>query len=416
MMETKEFDQILEKYAELIVKAGLNLQPDQQLIIWAGPLDVSPLVRKVVQQAYHNQSRFVSVLWLDEEVKKIRLQHAPKDSFEESDSWKLKGILECIEEGAAYLQVWGNDPDAFKDIKSEILGTVNRVRSENYRPISIHQGRETVQWCLVCPPTLKWAQRVFPEEKPDRALKKLWDAVTMTCRLDQADPINYWTEYQIVINQRARLLTEKAYQSLKFTGPSTDLSVGLPPDHIWEGGGGHTVSGLPYIANLPTEEVFTLPHRNRVNGKVTATKPLSYRGMFINHFWLEFSEGKVVDFGAEVGEDKLGTILDTDPNARFLGEVALVPHQTPISQSGILFLNTLYDENASNHLALGSAYFSSLKGGGEMTMEEFAQAGGNDSLIHVDFMFGSGEMDVDGVLPDGSTESVMRGGEWAFNF
>jgi len=411
-MNIPNFDQILEKYAELIVKAGLNLYPDQQLIIWAGPLEVAPLVRKVVEQAYKNQSRYVTVLWVDQEVKKIRLQHAPDDSFEEFSSWKLKGIWDCMENGAAYLQIWGTDPEAYSDTDPEILSITNRVLSENYRPISFHQGRSSVQWCLVCFPTPSWAQRVYPDDQPDQALEKLWQAVIETCRLDQDDPVDFWLSYLAQIDKRADHLTEKAYRSLKFTGPGTDLRVGLPEGHIWSSGGGISEGGLPFIANLPTEEVYTLPHKDQINGKVSATRPLSYQGMFIDNFWLRFSEGKVVEYGAEIGEDNLGSILDTDQNSRYLGEVAIVPHQTPIAQSGKLFLNTLYDENASNHLALGRAYKDSLEGGPDMTEEEFARAGGNDSLIHVDFMFGSGEMDVDGILADGSTEPLIRDGEW----
>ena len=411
-MNIPNFDQILEKYAELIVKVGLNLHPDQQLIIWAGPLEVAPLVRKVVKHAYKHHSRYVTVLWEDPQVRKIRLQHAPKDSFDEFSSWKLKGILNCIEGGAAYLQIWGTDPDAFSDIDPEILSITNRVISENYRPISFHQGRSSIQWSLASFPTTSWAKRVFPGEKPDDALKKLWQAVIKSCRLDKDDPVNFWLSYLNQIDKRADHLTEKAYQSLIFTGPGTDLTVGLPEGHIWGSGGGISEGGLPFIANLPTEEVYTLPHKDQVNGKVSATRPLSYQGMLIDKFWLRFSEGKVVEYSAEIGEDKLGIILDTDQNSRFLGEVAIVPHQTPIAQSGMLFLDTLYDENASNHLALGRAYKDSLKGGTEMTEEEFARAGGNDSLIHVDFMFGSGELDVDGVFVDGSSEPLIREGEW----
>jgi aminopeptidase len=233
--------------------------------------------------------------------------------------------------------------------------------------------------------------------------------------LDKPDPAAYWKEYLASVSARADYLTAKAYQTLVFTGPGTKLEVGLPKGHIWLGGDDNTADGLPFAANLPTEEVFTLPHRDQVDGVVTATKPLSYRGMMMENIWMKFEKGRIVDFSADVGQEKLAGLLDTDQNSRYLGEVALVPHKTPISQSGVVFLNTLYDENASNHLAFGNSYRFSLEGGMEMSPEEFTKAGGNESNIHVDFMFGSGEIDVDGILPDGSKEPVMRQGEWVFD-
>ncbi len=272
-----------------------------------------------------------------------------------------------------------------------------------------------MQWNIVCPPTASWAKRVFPDEKPEDALEKLWQAVIKACRLEEEDPVNYWEGYLERIRNRADLLTRKSYQSLLFTGPGTELKVGLPEGHIWKGGSQKTIKDLLFTANLPTEEVFTLPHKERVNGKVSATFPLNYRGMFIDKFWLRFSEGKVVEYGAETGENELDRILDTDQNARFLGEVAIVPHITPIAQSGLIFINTLYDENASNHLALGNAFRHTLAGGSEMTEEEFLELAEITSMVHADFMFGSEEMDVDGIFADGSSEPVIRGGEWAFD-
>jgi aminopeptidase len=413
-MDIPNFDQILDNYAELVVDVGLNLQPGQQLVILAKPLEVAPLVRRVVKQAYKKQSRFVTVIWLDQQLDKIRFNHAPKDSFEEFSSWVPNGILESIEEGAAFLQVSGVDPNAYSDVSPEILGTINRVLNENMRPISTHRGIPSMQWNVVCPPTPGWAMRVFPDDEPEDAQNKLWKAVIKACRLEEENPVAFWEIYLEKIRKRAEFLTKKAYQSLIFTGPGTNLNVGLPVGHIWKGGSQKTIKDLLFTVNLPTEEVFTLPHKEQTNGKVSATFPLNYQGMFIDKFWLRFSEGKVVEYGAETGEEFLGRILDTDPNARFLGEVAIVPHKTPISQSGLIFINTLYDENASNHLALGRAFPHTLVGGPEMTKEEFSQAGGNSSLVHADFMFGSEEMDVDGILADGSSEPVIREGEWAF--
>jgi len=414
-MKIQDFDQKLEKYAELIVKIGLNLQPSQRLILIAFSLDAAPLVRQVVKSAYKNGSRLVSVIWFDEQLDKIRYQFAPHDSFEEFAAWRTDGVLQCIENGDAFLQIGGGNPELLKDQDPELLAIAARTQAKHVKPIGDHQGKNSIQWSVVCPPTPDWATKVFPKNTPQDAEVRLWDAVFEACRIDEPDPAVFWKRQVNNLEKRAKYLTEKQYSALKFKGRGTNLTVGLPDRHIWAGGSNKTPSGISFLANLPTEEVFTLPNKNKIEGTVSATKPLSYQGSLIENFSLSFHEGKVVNFSAEKGEEKLRTLLETDETSKFLGEVALVPHQTPISQSGFIFLNTLYDENASNHLALGRAYRHNLEGGVTMSDEEFAKAGGNDSLIHVDFMFGSGEMDVDGLMSDRATEPVMRSGEWAYD-
>jgi aminopeptidase len=414
MTET-EFDQILEKYARLIVRVGLNLQPSQGLTVAAVPLEVAPLVRKVAEQAYLLGCRFVDVQWFDEGLDLVRFQNAPGDSFEEYPTWVSQGRLQNLERGDAYLQVWGQDPALFKDVDQGLLDTYNRARARHLKPVRSFPLNNTVQWLFVSPPTPAWASRVFPGRSSSEALDELWQSVIRVCRLDLPDPIAFWKGYLDEMMARADALTERAYRKLIFRGPGTELEVGLPEGHLWVGGWDHTPSGIQFCGNLPTEEVYTLPHRERVNGTVKASKPLSYEGKMVEDFSLTFREGKVVDVTARTGEETLRGILETDPSSAFLGEVALVPHSTPISQFGLVFLNTLYDENASNHLALGSAYRVTLRGGSEMSSEEFAAAGGNESLVHEDFMFGCAEMDVDGVSSGNKKDAVMRGGEWAFD-
>lgn len=414
-MTTLSFEQKLERYSDLIVKVGLNLQPSQRLVIIASPLDVAPLVRLVSKSAYQNGCRLITVMWLDEQIKKIRYQHAPRDSFDEYPAWMMKGVAQCMEQGDAYLQIYGHDPELLKDQDPKLIAIAGRALNESYKPIADHQGKNTAQWTVVYPPTLGWATKVFPDKPPQEAENQLWDAVFKACRLDGPDPIAFWQQQVINLGKRKDYLTAKQYTGLQYDGPGTDLTIGLPKGHIWSGGELQTQTGIPFVPNLPTEEVYTLPHKDTAQGTVTATKPLSYRGNLIENFSLTFSEGKVVSFSAQKGEDTLRNILETDENAKQLGEVALIPHRTPISQSGLVFLSTLYDENASNHLALGSAYRFTIKGGNAMSDEEFEQAGGNISLIHVDFMFGSGEMNVDGLKADGTAEPIMRMGEWAFD-
>jgi aminopeptidase len=413
-MKIQDFDQKLAKYAELIVKVGLNLQPGQRLFIVAFSLDVAPLVRQVVKSAYLNESRLVSVRWIDEQLDKTRYQYAPRDSFEEFPAWSTDATLQCIERGDAFLQIAGLNPELLKDQDPELLAIAARTLAKHVKPIGDHQGNNSVQWSVVCPPTPGWATKVFPKDTPKDAEQRLWDAVFKACRLDEPDPAIFWQQQVDNLGKRAKYLTQKQYAALIFKGPGTNLTIGLPDGHIWGGGSSKTPSGISFVPNLPTEEVFTLPHKDKIEGIVTATKPLSYQGSLIENFSLTFSEGKVVNFSAEKGEETLRNLLKTDENSKSLGEVALIPHQTPISQLGFTFLNTLYDENASNHLALGNAFRFTLEGGVTMSDEEFEQAGGNDSLIHVDFMFGSGEMDVDGLMDDGEAEPVMRAGEWAF--
>jgi len=414
-MKIQDFDQKLEKYAELIVKVGLNLQPGQRLHIVAFSLEVAPLVRQVVKSAYQNESRLVSVLWLDEQLDKIRHQNAPRDSFEEFPTWSTDGELQCIERGDADLIIVGKNPELLKDQDPGLVAIAARTEAKNSKPIFDHLRKNSVQWSCVASPTPDWATKVFPENTPQDAEARLWDAVFKSCRIDEPDPAVFWEKHLDNLEKRTKYLTEKQYKALHFAGSGTNLTVGLPEGHIWVGARNKTPSDISFVANLPTEEVFTLPHKDKIEGTVTATKPLSYQGNLIENFSLTFSEGKVVNISAKKGEETLRNLLETDENSKYLGEVALVPHQTPISQLDLIFLNTIYDENASNHLALGNAYRFTLEGGLTMSDEEFEQAGGNDSLIHVDFMFGSGEMDVDGLIDDGEAEPVMRAGEWAFD-
>ncbi|MGD8405946.1 MAG: aminopeptidase [Anaerolineales bacterium] len=414
-METLSFEQKLQRYADLTVKVGLNLQPGQRLFVIAYPLDVAPMLRPVVKSAYQNGCRLVNVAWVDEQEEKFRYQYAPHDSFEEFQSWITNGVAQGIEHGDAYLQIYGANPKLLEDQNPELIAIAGRTQRRYFKPINVHQGKNSVQWSVICPSTPGWAAQVFPDKPLPEAEAKLWEAIFKACRIEEPDPIAFWQQQAIGLSKRKDHLTAKQFTALHFTGPGTDLHVGLPKGHIWSGGESQTPGGISFMPNLPTEEVYTLPHKDKTHGTVTATKPRSYLGNLIENFSLTFSEGKVVNFSAQKGEETLRNILGTDENAKRLGEVALIPHQTPISQSSLIFLNILYDENASNHLALGRAYRYTLKDGEEMTDEEFAQAGGNDSLIHVDFMFGSGEMDVDGLLADGTSEAVMRSGEWAFD-
>jgi aminopeptidase len=412
-MNISEFEKVLDKFARLIVEVGLNLQPDQRLFIWANQLELAPLVRQVVKRAYQNGSPLVSVLWNDDQTVKTRFDHAPRNSFEEFPSWKADARFKSINAGDAALWIGGDAPDLLQDVDPVLVSTASRVYSQHMKPVLEKIAVNEVQWLVICPPTPGWAQAIFPNLDPSQAEERLWEAVIKACRLDTPSPTESWEENLAALELRAAFLTQRQYTGLHFQAPGTDLRLRLPEGHIWLGGRDRTPGGTIFCANIPTEEIFTLPHREGVDGTVRATRPLSYQGSLITDIQLTFKEGRVVDYSASRGKQVLGSLLESDENASRLGEVALVPHGSPISQQNLVFQNTLYDENASDHLALGNAYRVSLESGPEMSLEEFLDAGGNVSQIHVDFMFGSAEMNVDGLLPDGTSEALMRSGEWA---
>ncbi|MFL7814446.1 MAG: aminopeptidase [Anaerolineales bacterium] len=413
------FQTLMKKYAELAVKVGLNLQSGQKLILHhlrngGVPIETAPFIRELVASAYRAGSPLVDVQWRDDEINLLRFENAPRDSFGEFPAYRAQGILDVIENGGAMFTISAIDPDLLDGQDSKLVDVQQRAFLEAWKPISTHIGKNTANWTVICIPVDGWAAKIFPELPTEEQMPAMWDALFKICRVYEDDPVAAWEAHLADLQRRSDYLNSKAYRELRYTGPGTDLRIGLPQGHIWRSAGFRTQSGIPFTANIPTEEVFTLPDRHAVDGTVRSTRPLVYTGNVIDKFSLTFKEGKVVDFSAERGENILANLLGTDEGSSMLGEVALVPNSSPISQSGLLFYNTLLDENASCHLALGSAYQLSLEGGEFMSAEDFASHGGNSSLVHSDFMVGSGELDVDGVLDDGTVEAVLRSGEWAY--
>lgn len=421
MTAAASFETQLEKYAQVIVKVGLNLQAGQRLMIGlpvfgmdGTPLEAYPLIRHVVKAAYQAGARYVTVNWDDEELQRIRVEHAPAETLSEVNAWKYQAALEYLDAGDAVLQLYAQNPDLLAGLPTAKIQAKQEAETAQTAPILAGIGNVVTNWCVASVSIESWAAQVFPDLPPAEAKTRLWDTIFAACRLNVPDPIAGWQQHLTQLAQRATYLNDKQYTALHYTAPGTDLTVGLPQNHVWHSGSLATQKGLTFVANIPTEEVFTMPHKDQIDGIVTSTKPLSYNGSLIQNFRLQFSEGQVVHDAAEVGQAALDALLNTDAGARSLGEVALVPHSSPISQAGSLFYNILYDENASNHLALGMAYRFSMQGGTEMTSEAFDEAGGNDSMIHVDFMIGSDAMDVTGITADGTAEPIMRAGEWAF--
>lgn len=403
----------LEKYAELAVRMGVNIQEGQTLWINA-PLPAADFVRKVVKQAYLAGAKQVYVDWTDEQVTYLKFKHAPDEAFTEYPMWRARGLEELAENGAAFLSVYAQNPDLLKGIDPGRIAASARTNSTALAKYRSYLMSDKNRWTLVSVPTEEWAQKIFPDLTAEEAVAKLWEQIFSITRVNSDDPIQTWKEHNSTLAKYVNYLNQKQYKQLIYQSEGTHLTIDLPENHLWAGGGAVDAQGIRFNPNIPTEEVFTMPHKDGVNGVVKSTKPLIYGGNVIDNFTLTFKEGKVVDFTAEVGYEVLKKLLETDEGARRLGEVALVPHQSPISQSNLVFYNTLYDENASCHLALGKAYPTNLQNGANMTMEELSSRGVNDSLIHEDFMMGSADLNIDGVTADGSREPIFRNGNWAF--
>jgi aminopeptidase len=407
--------QLLDKYAELAIKSGVNLQKGQRLLIAGAPVALAPLVRLLTEHAYRAGARFVDVEWDDGELERLRLEHGVPEALDEFSYWRFQLNLDYFEAGDAVLAVLGEDPDLMAGQDPAALDKVNKIRAENRAPVLAHVTGATSNWAIIAGSTAVWAKRVFPEVTGRQAESALWDAIFDVCRVRSSDPVAEWRRHISVLGLRQEYLNAKSFRSLHFRAPATDLVVGLPAGHRWLSGALEAKNGIDFVANMPTEEVFTIPHKDRVSGYVSSSKPLSVSGSLIDIFTLTFEDGRVVKATAKNGQAALDSILSTDEGSRSLGEVALVPHSSPVSQSNLLFYNTLFDENASSHLALGSALRFSIEGGVDMDAGAFAEAGGNLSRIHIDFMVGSPEMDVDGIAQDGTAEPIMRNGEWAFD-
>jgi aminopeptidase len=405
------FDQKLDKLAALAVRVGLNLQPGQEVVMTA-PVEALPLVRRIAAHAYQAGATLVTPLIGDDEVALARYRHAGDDAFDTAPGWLFEGMAAAFRGGAARLAVVGEDPTLLAGQDPAKVARANRARSIAYRPALELITSFAINWNLVPAATPGWAREVFPGLPESEAVARLWDAIFMACRVDQADPVAGWAAHNATLHARTTFLNGKDYAELRYRGPGTDLVIGLADGHLWAGGAEPAKNGIICNPNIPTEEVFTTPHKLRVNGTVRSTKPLAYQGTLIDDIQVRFEEGRIVEAHASRGEDVLRRVLETDEGAARLGEVALVPHSSPISASGLLFRNTLFDENAASHIALGQAYTTCLRDSAGVPMEELAKRGANASLIHIDWMIGSGEIDIDGVTKAGSVEPLMRGGEF----
>jgi aminopeptidase len=409
--QTPEFGRKLDRLAEVAVRAGLGLAPGQELLLTA-TVDAIPLARLIAEHAYKAGASLVTTLLSDEPSALIRFRYGSDVAFDTAPSWLFEGMAQAFRGGAARLAIAGGDPSLLSEQNPDHVSRVNRATSKAYRPALELIVSHEINWTIVANATPAWAAAVFPNLPHDEALGKLWDAIFAASRADQAEPLAAWKQHDATLHARAERMNGKRYSALHFRGPGTDLRVGLADDHLWLGGGTMARNGRYCIPNIPTEEIFTTPHKDRVDGRVTSTKPLSHQGTLIEEISVQFEGGKIIEAHAARGNEVLQRMIETDEGARRLGEVALVPHSSPIAASGLLFMNTLFDENAACHIALGQAYSTCVKDGDSLTPDQLGVRGANTSLIHVDWMIGSNRIDVDGVSASGNLEPVMRAGEW----
>ena len=402
----------LDRLAEVAIKVGLQLKPGQDLLVTA-PTVALPLVRRIAEHAYQAGAGLVTPILSDEAVTLSRYRFGQDDGFDRAAGWLYDGMAKAFAGNTARLAIVGDNPMLLSGEDPAKVARATKANSIAYKPALERIVNFDINWNIIAYPSPSWARLVFPEDEENVAIARLADAIFSASRVDNDDAITAWRKHNATLRSRTEWLNGQRFGALQYSGPGTDLTIGLADGHEWQGGASTAKNGITCNANIPSEEVFTTPHARRVNGHVVSTKPLSYQGSLIDGIAVRFEEGRIVEAKATRGEEVLNKVLDTDEGARRLGEVALVPHSSPISKSGLLFFNTLFDENAACHIALGQCYSKCFVDGAQLTPEQIAAKGGNNSLIHIDWMIGSDQIDIDGLYADGRRVPVFRKGEWA---
>lgn len=408
-----EFERNLDKYAELAVKVGVNIQPNQTLLV-RSPIECAAFARKVLVHAYKCGAKNVHIEWSDEQSTLLKYLNAPEESFNEFPKWTSDQYVDIAKEGGAFLTIYAQDPDLLKNVDPQRVANFQKASAVALKEWRTYTLSDKCKWSIVSVPTEAWAKKVFPGASSSESVDKLWEAIFKCTRVSGQDPIEAWKNHNADLKLRMNFLNDKNFKTLKFKSSKTDITMDLPEGHAWLSGSSKDPNGIEFNANMPTEEVFSMPHKFKVNGIVHSTKPLVYGGNVIDDFSLTFKNGKIVDFTAKEGAETLGKLIDTDEGSHYLGEVALVPFKSPISDTNIVFFNTLFDENASCHFALGAAYRTCIKNGAEIKDEDCDNRGVNQSLTHVDFMIGSNDMNIVGQTYSGEEVQIFKNGNWAF--
>ncbi|WP_300328490.1 aminopeptidase [Fusobacterium sp.] len=403
----------LKKYVDLSLEIGVNLQKNQILVIMS-PVETADFTRLLVERAYLLGASEVVVHWSDDFCKKMTFTYGEKNIFEEMPQWQVDSFMHYANKGAAFLSISASDPELLAGIDGEKIGAYQKTRGQALKPYYDKLMINEFQWNIISVPTLPWAKKVFPNLSDEEAISSLWNAILKSTKADTENPVETWKNHLSLLKEKMDYLNKKQFEKFVITNSlGTNLTVKLPKNHIWASGKDVTQSGVEFVANIPTEEVFSMPHKYGVDGIVYASKPLNYSGTLIEDFSLTFKDGKIIDFSAKSGYEALKNLISIDDGAKYLGEIALVPFDSPISNLGILFFNTLFDENASCHLAIGQAYSSCIENGDKLSSEEMEEVGMNDSLTHVDFMFGTRDLSIVGFEKNGNFENIFVNGNWA---
>lgn len=403
----------LQKYADLVVKIGINTQDSQEVVITT-PIEGADFARMLAQSAYDAGAKEVIIHYNDEKFARMKIDCSPLEVFEKMPEWEAESRNYYAKRKAAFISIAATDPDIFAGADSKKLDARNKAKFIGIKPMYDMMDKNELQWNVISIPTLNWAKRVFPNVSDEKAIENLWEAIFKATRIDTKDPVEAWDIHNKTLTNKAGFLNEKQFKEYRFKSENgTDVTVGMTENHIFEGGSCETRDGVTFFPNMPTEEVFSMPHRDRINGTIVSSMPLNYQGSLIEGFSLTLKDGKIIDYKADKGYDGLQRLIETDEGSHYLGEIALVPYNSPISNMDILFYNTLFDENASCHFAIGSAYPTTIKGGEFMSKEELLALGGNDSLEHIDFMVGTKDLSIIGITKNGEEIPVFVNGNWA---
>lgn len=404
----------LIKYASLAVNIGVNIQKDNILVI-SSPIETAEFARLITEEAYKSGAKDVIVHYGDQKLTKIKLENSSLETISNIPEWQAESYNCYARQEACFISISASDPDGLKGVPVEKIGASQKARTSALKEYFDNSMSNKCRWCVLSVPTLSWAKKVFPKVSDDEAMESLWDVIFKTVRVDTENPVNAWKKHNAYLEEKIKFMNNNNFKSVHLKSANgTDLNIELPEGHIWAGGSEGDVNGIPFNANIPTEEVFTLPKKTGVNGIVYSSKPLSYGGNLIDNFSITFKDGKAIDFTAETGYDVLKQMLESDEGAKYLGEVAFVPYNSPISNSKLIFFNTLFDENAACHLAFGRAYESCVKDADKYSEEELEKIGVNNSVIHVDFMIGTSDLEITGINKNGEAIQIFSNGNWAF--
>lgn len=404
----------LIKYASLAVNIGVNIQKDNILVI-SSPIETAEFARLITEEAYKSGAKDVIVHYGDQKLTKIKLENSSLETISNIPEWQAESYNYYARQEACFISISASDPDGLKGVPVEKIGASQKARTSALKEYFDNSMSNKCRWCVLSVPTLSWAKKVFPKVSDDEAMESLWDVIFKTVRVDTENPVNAWKKHNAYLEEKIKFMNNNNFKSVHLKSANgTDLNIELPEGHIWAGGSEGDVNGIPFNANIPTEEVFTLPKKTGVNGIVYSSKPLSYGGNLIDNFSITFKDGKAIDFTAETGYDVLKQMLESYEGAKYLGEVAFVPYNSPISNSKLIFFNTLFDENAACHLAFGRAYESCVKDADKYSEEELEKIGVNNSVIHVDFMIGTSDLEITGINKNGEAIQIFSNGNWAF--